>query len=44
MDSSRADVCSGEVPFLDGNAAARDSFSTYGCIRAVVLIMPYDGF
>ena len=29
MDSSRAEVCSGDVPCLDGNAAARDSFSTY---------------
>ena len=29
IDSSSAVVCSGEVPCLDGSAAARDSFSTY---------------
>ncbi len=28
MDSSSAVVCSGEVPCLEGRAAARDSFST----------------
>ena len=28
IDSSSAVVCSGEVPCLDGSAAARDSFST----------------
>ena len=28
MDSSRAVVCSGEVPCLEGREAARDSFST----------------
>lgn len=29
MDSSRADVCSGEVPCLDGRWAEGDSFSTF---------------
>ena len=29
MDSSRAEVCSGEVPCLEGRCAERDSFSTY---------------
>ena len=28
MDSSRAEVCSGEVPFLEGRRAEGDSFST----------------
>ena len=28
MDSSRAEVCSGEVPFLEGSIAEGDSFST----------------
>ena len=28
MDSSRAEVCSGEVPCLEGNKAEGDSFST----------------
>ena len=30
MDSSRAEVCSGEVPCLEGRWAERDSFSTCG--------------
>lgn len=30
MDSSRTDVCSGEVPCLEGSWAVRDSFSTCG--------------
>lgn len=29
IDSSRADVCSGEVPCFDGRRAEGDSFSTY---------------
>lgn len=29
MDSSRAEVCSGEVPCLLGRRASRDSFSTW---------------
>lgn len=28
MDSSRAEVCSGEVPLLEGRRAEGDSFST----------------
>ena len=28
MDSSSAEVCSGEVPFLEGSMAEGDSFST----------------
>ena len=28
MDSSRAEVCSGEVPCLEGRRADGDSFST----------------
>ena len=30
MDSSRAEVCSGEVPCLEGRRAEGDSFSTWG--------------
>ena len=30
MDSSRAEVCSGEVPCLEGRRAEGDSFSTCG--------------
>lgn len=30
MDSSSADVCSGEVPLLEGRRAEGDSFSTFG--------------
>ena len=29
MDSSRAEVCSGEVPCLEGRRAEGDSFSTW---------------
>ena len=29
MDSSRAEVCSGEVPCLEGRSADGDSFSTW---------------
>ena len=29
MDSSRAEVCSGDVPCLEGRRAEGDSFSTW---------------
>ena len=42
IDSSRAEVCSGEVPCLEGRRAEGDSFSTWRS-RRLVLVDNFNG-